>query len=379
GASIMMEIFGPHLNTLQTKILSSQYHKDIGGKCPCGTNSAPYQCEECFQPRMLCQSCITSTHTQLLYHHIGEWSGAHFQCTSLFSLSAALCLGHNGEKCWNHVPGPRHNSVVIHTNSVHHVRIDMGNPWVKPVQFPTNAVQLTQCQLFPATMERPETVFTFAILNDFHVHSLSLKKSAMDYIDALREQTNPAFPQKTPIKFHYIEHIWSHLATQRRTGQAHGIDEILTHHRPGSLTLRCPSCPEVDFNIDQKIMDEAQENEMHKYTLYLSMDSNFCLQWKHKNGDPDDMALNQGNGYFIESAAYKNYIAQVQPDTEVHQSIGHDLGNPWKSTCAHLCAIRLQNIIKFNNTDISGVVVVQCACHGFYFPQGAVDLKKGEA
>ncbi|KAF8219327.1 hypothetical protein L208DRAFT_1341368, partial [Tricholoma matsutake] len=327
-------------------------------------------CKECFQPRMLCQSCITSTHTQLLFHHIGEWSGMLFWCTSLFSLGATLCLGHNSEKCWNHVPGPGHNSVVIHTNGVHHVHIEYCQ--CNPV---SDTVQLTWCQLFPATMERPETVFTFAVLNDFHVHSLSSKKSAMDYIDALWEQTNPAFPQKTPNhhkEFCYVEHIWHHLATQRWTDQAHEIDEILTHHHPGSLTLQCPSCPEVDFNIDQKIMDEAQENEMHKYTLYLSMDGNFHLQWKHKNGDPDDMALNQGNGYFVESVAYKNYLAQVQPDTE-YSVMG------LKSTCAHLCAIRLQNIMKFKNTDISGVVVVQCACHGFYFPQGAVDLKKGEA
>jgi hypothetical protein len=50
-----------------------------------------------------------------------------------------------------------------------------------------------------------------------------------------------------------------------------------------------------------------------------------------------------------------------------------------KSTCSHLRAVRLQNLIKFKNADISGVVAVQCARHGFYMPQGIVDLKKGEA
>ena len=50
-----------------------------------------------------------------------------------------------------------------------------------------------------------------------------------------------------------------------------------------------------------------------------------------------------------------------------------------KSTCSHLRAVRLQNLIKFKNADISGVVAVQCAHHGFYMPQGLVDLIKGEA
>ncbi|KAJ7100503.1 hypothetical protein C8R44DRAFT_641842 [Mycena epipterygia] len=39
----------------------------------------------------------------------------------------------------------------------------------------------------------------------------------------------------------------------------------------------------------------------------------------------------------------------------------------------------MQNIAKFKNTVISGIVAVQCARHGFYLPQGMVDLKKGEA
>ena len=47
-----------------------------------------------------------------------------------------------------------------------------------------------------------------------------------------------------------------------------------------------------------------------------------------------------------------------------------------KGTCAHLHAARMQNIIKFKNAVISGVVAVQCAHHGFYMPQGVVDLKK---
>jgi len=34
--------------------------------------------------------------------------------------------------------------------------------------------------------------------------------------------------------------------------------------------------------------------------------------------------------------------------------------------CAHLRAARMQNVIRFKNAVISGVVGLQCARHGFY-------------
>jgi hypothetical protein len=37
---------------------------------------------------------------------------------------------------------------------------------------------------------------------------------------------------------------------QKRSGQLHGIDRILHHRQPESVILRCPACPEADFNMD---------------------------------------------------------------------------------------------------------------------------------
>ncbi len=49
----------------------------------------------------------------------------------------------------------------------------------------------------------------------------------------------------------------------------------------------------------------------HKYTLFISADGNFRLQRKHKDDDPDDLALNEGRAYFVESADYKAYLMQT--------------------------------------------------------------------
>lgn len=194
----MMEHFAPHFDMLQDAILSIHDHVGVGPKCSCGVEPAPYKCEECFHPLMLCKTCIISTHTQHPFHHIGEWTGTHFQRISLSSIGAVLHLGHRGEKCKNRLPVSGRNTVIVHTNGIHRVCVDYCRCYNVP-----DANQLVRSQLFPATMERPETAFTFAVLNDFHIHSLTSKKSALDYVDALQKLTSAAFPRQTPVSTGY--------------------------------------------------------------------------------------------------------------------------------------------------------------------------------
>ena len=93
-------------------------------------------------------------------------------------------------------------------------------------------------------------------------------------------------------------------------------------------------------------------------------------------------SLNQGNAYFAESEKFKEYLQQVKPLDNVCDILSPNLLSHHCSqlgTCAHLRAAQMQNIVKFKNAVISGVVGVQCARHGFYMPQSMVDLTKGEA
>ncbi|KAJ7261480.1 hypothetical protein C8J57DRAFT_1634447 [Mycena rebaudengoi] len=129
--------------------------------------------------------------------------------------------------------------------------------------------------------------------------------------------------------------------------------------------MQISACPEVGFNVDKATIDAAPEHEQHKHTLFLSSDGNFKLQRKRKVDDPDDVALNAGNAYFPEDSQYRSYVAQIGPADD-------------KCTCSDLKAVRMQNIAKFKNSVITGVVAVQCARHGFFMPGGMVDLRKGE-
>jgi len=58
-----------------------------------------------------------------------------------------------------------------------------------------------------------------------------------------------------------VERVWRHLATLRRSGQAHGIDGLLRHRRPNSLAVRCPACPEAGFNVENAEIQAASEDE----------------------------------------------------------------------------------------------------------------------
>ncbi|KAJ3571473.1 hypothetical protein NP233_g3732 [Leucocoprinus birnbaumii] len=206
--------------------------------------------------------------------------------------------------------------------------------------------------------------FTFCVLDDFHCHSLCSKSSAYDYFNTLRRHTNAVFPQLLPDCYHklmLVMRFWRILALLHRLGVEHDIQIILDHCRPGSIAVWCPACPEIGFNVDPQVLELADN---HIYSLILSIDGNFCLQLKKKNGDPDDKPLCGGNGYFIEDTAYLEYLKKVKKVDEV-------------SLCSKLKVVHEQDCAKFKDTEVSGMVGTQCR-HQVYLPQGMVDLTKGE-
>jgi hypothetical protein len=60
-------------------------------------------------------------------------------------------------------------------------------------------IQLLQMDLFPSTVERPQTVFTFSVLDRYHVESLEGKTSAYAFYSQLRRLTDNCFPHLVPV------------------------------------------------------------------------------------------------------------------------------------------------------------------------------------
>ena len=78
----------------------------------------------------------------------------------------------------------------------------------------------------------------------------------------IKYETNENLPSQNRYgELLRVIRVWSHLAMVRRSGQAHGIDTIITTRRPLSLAIRCPACPEVGVNVDRETMEMASEDE----------------------------------------------------------------------------------------------------------------------
>ncbi|KAF9439693.1 hypothetical protein P691DRAFT_690049, partial [Macrolepiota fuliginosa MF-IS2] len=119
------------------------------------------------------------------------------------------------------------------------------------------------------------------------------------------------------------------------------------------------------------------------YMLFISADGNFCLQHKRKNNNPLDKALNTSNAYFVANNKYQEYLKFVSNKLDMSDFIDMNVSLMYiyiqNSICAKLKMVWQQEKSKFKDTVITGVVAIQCTCHGFYLPQGMVDLNKGEA
>jgi CxC2 like cysteine cluster associated with KDZ transposases len=191
----------------------------------------------------------------------------YFTRKDISTLGVAIHLGHNGERCPN--SSGEVLFTVVDSNGVHSTRLSYCGCVGSGEKFK----QLTRARLFPATTRDPRTAFTFSVLKQFHLHNLESKKSAYDYLGALRRLSDNAFTADVPVSiqcmiishplwliqfrqnpyatFLRVVRVWRLIVVMMRLGQAFGIDNILTHRPPGNLVLYCPSCPEPGFNVPE--------------------------------------------------------------------------------------------------------------------------------
>jgi hypothetical protein len=201
----MMKAFTEEKDNIQAAILSNEFQEGIGDPCSCGSDKAIFRCEEdCFEIAPLqCQQCIVNQHTRLPFHRIQEWTGEYFKRTSLHILGARIFLGHSGMPCPNRSSTSSGRPfVIVDRNGFHNFIIEFCHCDKDVLQ--TEPIQLIRARLFPATLDQPESAFTFRLLDDFHAHTLSSKKSSYAYHDALQKRTDAAFPQDVPVSLFYF-------------------------------------------------------------------------------------------------------------------------------------------------------------------------------
>ncbi|VDB83266.1 unnamed protein product [Peniophora sp. CBMAI 1063] len=299
------------------------------------------------------------------------WYNGEWQRSTLAALGLTANFGHwNGRRCRL----PRHrvkDFVVIHTNSVHKVNAVFCGCTGEKVSIVN---QLMNSRWYPATPEQPLTAATFEVLDAFDAHSGAGKDNAYDFYRALESLTDGTGLHHLPDRskdFMRIAHQWRHLHALKRGRCGHDLDGI-EKTAYGELAVICPACPHEGINTDvvaklQALSPElAKEYETFNTLVQLSMDCNFCAKNRMTRSTPETSPyLGDGMAYMVPEVHYEDYLRTFLNDEEV-------------STCSRFSAVVLANLEAGKGLCTTGVGVVFCSRHEFFWPNSVGPLVKGE-
>ncbi|KAG2114595.1 uncharacterized protein F5147DRAFT_769903 [Suillus discolor] len=232
------------------------------------------------------------------------------------------------------------NLVIVHSTGVYSHRVS----WCQcPGADKDGHLHLLKAKLFPASITRPQSAFTFDVLDNFLIDALECKTSAMSFYQKLRRFTNNAFPHKIPDRYRELMRvscIWRDLVNRIRFSFAHELDRS---PGPGDLALYCPACPQPGINLPSFWKDTYDSwLVMQRYVI----DGNFTAQHMKMKTPEDDVSLADGKGYM-------------------------------KSSCSNHHAVNAVNVQR-SNLRATGVGATACARHGCFVPLAVVDFQKGE-
>lgn len=191
----------------------------------CKVHVGDLRCIDCTDAGLLCKPCCLTRHKNLPFHHLQRWSGRFFEATSLTAEGFIMHLGHGGDPCNHHdfnlpststtyaaVPNDeeqqgfdnfksRNSSdcldriVVVDVLGVHTITV----AWCQCVPPIDRHIQLLRAKLFPTSLKRPSSAFTFQVLDYFHIDSVECKTSAMTFYSKLRRLTDYISPERVPV------------------------------------------------------------------------------------------------------------------------------------------------------------------------------------
>src|SRR3954454_23781707 len=198
-SSAIFQQFQSNWLDLVEDLLSTKFDPAVSEPCDCGIGELrEYRCTDtgCLGAPVKCRECLLQAHKTAPFHWVQQWNGKFFERTGLFELGLSYTVGHSGESC----PATGEDNtglqlIVVDTNGIHSTRIHFCHCFGAP----SRARQLMRSRLFPATIGRPAMAFTFSTLKQFHLHCFESKKSAFDYIGALRRMTNNARTEHVPV------------------------------------------------------------------------------------------------------------------------------------------------------------------------------------
>ncbi|EIW63087.1 uncharacterized protein TRAVEDRAFT_83518, partial [Trametes versicolor FP-101664 SS1] len=328
---------------------------------------ATTRCRECRGKEPMCTAWAVRGHRNLPFHWLDVWNGSYFDRHDLSDYGYELFLGHNGSPCPN--IDYRDNAtrlVVVHDNGIHNCQLRYcfcGGGMMK-------LSQLIRADLFPASLARIETAFTCEVLERFHLDYDISKRSSQDFVRVLSQlSARDAITGEVKDRyrgFMFAARIYRYLTMVKRSGRKHGV--VVPGRRAEDITVPCFTCPIPNFNLPDGWKDTPEELR-YLYRIIFCADGNYSLQKKTKQGDPNDIALSTGQGFFIPHS--KMYADLDKKERE------RDTGGSQPITCDAFKVVRSQRTGKFKHVDVSGVLSYSCD-HMHFRPGATVDLQTTE-
>lgn len=198
-----MKAFQQIMPDLDDAVVAAEIDSRTGADCPCGAagTRCTTTCFNCRHYRATCEACFVERHKQSPYHWPECWNSSFFVRKDISGLGYVQTFGHDGDPCpmADYSGDIRKTSIVdmiiVDTTGIHSTRV----VFCKCPSHRDRLHQLLDARIFPATIKQPETGFTFEVLRDFHLATLCSKKSAYDYLGALRRKSNNACPREVPV------------------------------------------------------------------------------------------------------------------------------------------------------------------------------------
>ncbi|PBK60418.1 hypothetical protein ARMSODRAFT_846821, partial [Armillaria solidipes] len=181
-------------------MLASESNSTIGDACWCGQAGALHECmcNDCQHYEPSCKQCFVVVHLGDPWHWAEVWNSQFFERQDISELGHVVSLGHDrheGPHCMYGTVKDPLDFHLVHTNSVYKTKVFFCRC---PLTRRDRMESCLHSQIFPGTVAKPCSGFTFAILQDFHLQTLTSKKSVYDYISAIRRKTNNTFSKKVP-------------------------------------------------------------------------------------------------------------------------------------------------------------------------------------
>lgn len=150
---------------------------------------------------------------------------------------------------------------IVDITGVHHLptRVCTCDPAVPTFR------QFLQLGLYPVSQDRPQTVFTFRVLDDYDLTNLESKSSAQKYYSKLKRLTDNAFPHLVPDRYRELMRVareWRNLKARQQAGISHTHEDIDS----GGLVPFCPACPQPGINLP----DDWEEDQDRSVYFELS-------------------------------------------------------------------------------------------------------------